>query len=363
MTQSISTAASTAWLWARWSGGGWKYRLMSVQAFVCAVLVMCVTATPAAAQAVLGSGSTLCFPVMAKWIEAYRKVQGGEIQYQPIGSAAGMIEVRHDVVDFAVSEAPLDDAQLLRDGLAQFPLVIGGIMPVVNLDAIAAGQLHLTGALLADIFLGKVTNWTDPAIAALNPGLNLPDLRIQVVHRSDGSGTTFVWADYLSKVSNEWKVKVGESTTIAWPTGFGGKGNSGLAEKVSRLRGAIGYVDYAYARSRKLAYALVQNRAGNFVTPGIASFEVAAEGAAWRKEEDFNVLLTDAPAVNAYPIVATSFVLVRKYPADRGRARAMMAFFRWTLENGQDLAAAQDSVPLPPPLVQQIESYWENPDH
>ncbi|MGD0105557.1 MAG: phosphate ABC transporter substrate-binding protein PstS [Rhodopila sp.] len=324
-----------------------------------AMALVWVITTSAAAQEILGSGSTFCYPVMMKWVDAYEKVSGAHIVYQPIGSAGGITEIRHEIVDFAVSEAPLDDAQLLRDGLAQFPLVIGAIVPVVNVDGVAAGQLRVTGQLLADIYLGKITKWNDPAIAAMNPGLKLPGLAISVVHRSDGSGTTFVWADYLSKVSNDWMAKVGENTTVAWPTGFGGKGNGGVAEKVARVPGSIGYIDYAYAARGKLAYVLVQNRAGNFVTPATASFEAATADVDWMKERDFNILLTDAPATNAYPIMATSFALIRKYPKDPGHARDMLGFLRWVLESGRDMASAQAYLPLPSPLVQQIEGYWE----
>ena len=312
--------------------------------------------TSATAQDVLGSGSTFCYPLMTKWVEAYAKTSAAHIVYQPIGSAGGITEIRGQVVDFAVSEAPLNDAQLLRDGLEQFPLVIGAIVPVVNLDGLAAGQLRLTGKLLADIYLGKVTKWNDPAIVALNPELKLPGLGILVVHRSDGSGTTFVWANYLSKVNIEWKARVGENTTLAWPAGFGGKGNSGVAEKVTRVKGAIGYVDYPYAVRAKLTYALVQNQAGNFVTPDTASFEAATAGVDWMKEPDFYIMLTDAAATNAYPIMATSFALIRKFPKDPAHAHDTLAFLRWTLEDGRDLASAQNYLPLPSSLVQQIKS-------
>jgi phosphate transport system substrate-binding protein len=326
---------------------------------LCAIILACVITTSVAAQEITGSGSTFCYPLMTKWAESYAKIGGGHIVYQPIGSAAGITEIRHEVVDFAVSEAPLDDAQLLRDGLAQFPLVFGAIVPVVNLEGISPGQLHVTGGVLADIYLGKITKWNDPAIVSLNPGLKLPDLAILVVHRSDGSGTTFVWADYLSKVSTEWKAKVGENTTLAWPAGFGGKGNGGVAEKVARVRGAIGYIDYTYAVRSNLAYTTVQNRAGNFITPDRASFEAAITGVNWKPEQDFDILLTDTPAANAYPIIATSFAVVRRYPRDPGRSRPMLEFLRWALEHGQDLAVAQQYVALPASLVEQIEGYWE----
>jgi phosphate transport system substrate-binding protein len=313
----------------------------------------------ATSQEILGSGSTFCYPLMAKWAEAYEKISGAHTVYQPIGSAGGITEIRQEVVDFAVSEAPLDDAQLLRDGLAQFPLVMGGIVAVVNVDGLAAGQLRVTGPLLADIYLGKVVRWNDPSIVALNPTLKLPDLAILVVYRSDGSGTTFIWADYLSKVSSEWKARLGENTTIGWPTGVGGKGNRGVAEKVARVRGAIGYVDYTYAMGEKLAYALIQNQAGNFIAPDTVSFEAATAGVDWLKERDFYTFLTDASAANAYPIMATSFALIRRYPKEQGRTRDTLAFLRWVLENGRDLASAQKYLPLPALLVQQVEGYWE----
>jgi len=323
-----------------------------------AMAVLCAMIASAGAQEIHGSGSTFCYPVMVKLAEAYAKVSGARILFQPIGSAAGMIEIQHQVVDFAVSEAPLDDMQLLRDGLSQFPLVIGAIVPVVNVDGVAAGQIRFTGPLLADIYLGKVTNWNDPAIAELNPDLKLPNLPILVVHRSDGSGTTFNWAYYLSQVSDEWKLKVGAYTSVAWPTGVGGKGNGGVAEKVARVRGAIGYIDQAYATRGKLAYGLVRNQAGNFVTPDTASFLAATANVDWTKERDFYVLLANAPEADAFPILATSFVMIRKYPRDPGRARDMLAFFRWALENGQSLANSLGYLPLPAPVVQQIEGYW-----
>jgi phosphate transport system substrate-binding protein len=320
-------------------------------------LVWALTAS-AAAQEIAGSGSTFCYPMVAKLAAAYARAGGARISYQPIGSAQGITEIGHEIVDFAVSEAPMMSEQLLRDGLSQFPFAIGAIVPIVNLDGIAAEELRFTGSLLADIYLGKVKKWNDPAIAALNPGRELPNLTILVVHRSDGSGTTFNWANYLSQVSEDWKVKVGVNTSVAWPTGVGGKGNGGVAEKVTRVRGAIGYIDYPYAAGAKLTYGLVQNRAGNFVTPDMASFRAATLSADWMKQRDFYTLLADAPEANAYPIMATSFVLVRKYPHDPSRGRDMLAFFRWALENGQGMASSLGYLPLPPPLVQQIEDYW-----
>jgi phosphate transport system substrate-binding protein len=318
----------------------------------------CATALPAGGQQIHGSGSTFVYPVLAKWSEAYQKVSGVHVEYQPLGSSGGLTEIRAGVVDFGVSDAPLFGEQLLRDGLAQFPVVIGAIVPVVNLDGITAAQLRFTGQLLADIYLGKVKTWSDPAIAALNPGIVLPDRAILVIHRSDGSGTTFNWTDYLSKVSAEWKTKVGSSTLVAWPTGAGGKGNSGVAENVARVKGAIGYVEYGYAQRKKLSYALVQNRAGNFVLPDMSSFRAATTDIDWARVREFNVSLTDAPRADAYPIMAASFALIRRYPKDVGRSMDVLAFFRWALENGQELATSLYYLPLPPQLVQEVEGSW-----
>ncbi len=323
---------------------------------VCAVLLF--SAGAANAQAFLGSGSTFCYPVLTAWAAAYEKATGVQLTYQPIGSAAGITEIRHEVVDFAISEAPLDDATLLRDGLTQFPLVLGAVVPVVNLDGIAPGRLRLTGPVLADIFLGKIRKWNDPAVVALNPGLNLPDQTIMVVHRSDGSGTTFIWSEYLSSVSNEWKIKVGNATSLSWPTGFGGKGNGGVAEKIVRLSGSIGYIDYTYAMRRHLSYAVLRNQAGNFVAPNPHSMAAATEGLDWRKNQNFNVILNNAPQSDAYPIMAISFAILRKYPHDIGRTHELLKFFSWIYENGRNTASTEQYLPLPPLLVQQIKDYW-----
>jgi phosphate transport system substrate-binding protein len=321
------------------------------------------TVNSAAAQQVLGSGSTFAFPVLTKWAEGYEKASGVHVAYQPIGSAGGIAEIGAGVVDFGVTDAPLVDSQLLRDGLVQFPLVIGAIVPVVNLDGIGPGQLHFTGQLLADIYLGKVKTWRDPAIAALNPGVSLPDRAILVIYRSDGSGTTFNWADYLSKASIEWRARVGAGTKVAWPAGVGGKGNGGVAESVGRVKGAIGYVEFSYALHSKLTYGLIQNKAGAFVPPSRTSFLAAAEGVDWSAEPDFHVLLTDSAGPDAYPVMATSFVLIRRYGKQPGTVRDLLAFFRWALETGQEQAASLDYLPLPQSLVRQVEAYWESEIH
>ena len=322
----------------------------------CLGLICFAAMFPAAAQEITGSGSTFAYPVLAKWSEAYEKTNSVHLTYQPIGSSAGVTEIDSDVVDFSVTDAPLDDARLSRDGLAQFPVVIGAIVPVVNLDGISPGQLRFTGPLLADIYLGKVTNWSDPAIAALNPKLKLPNRPILVVYRAEGSGTTYNWSDYLAKVSDEWRSKIGVGSKLAWPTGVAGKGNGGVADDVARVKGAIGYVEYTYAVHSKLTYALVRNHAGNFVSPDTASLQAATEGVDWAKERDFYVLLSDSSAANAYPIMAMSFGLVRRYPKDTERGRRTLAFFRWALDNGQDLASSLNYLPLSSSLTGQVES-------
>jgi phosphate transport system substrate-binding protein len=322
-----------------------------------------VASLPAGAQDVLGSGSTFAFPVVAKWVDAYAAISGVQVLYHPIGSTAGVTQINADEVDFCLTDAPLADSQLLRDGLAQFPVLIGAIVPVVNLDGIASGKLRLTGELLADIYLGKITNWNDPAIAALNPEVSLPNRAILVVYRSDGSGTTYNWSDYLAKVSVEWRARAGVNTSVAWPVGVGGKGNGGVAANVARVKGAIGYVEYSYARQANLTYAAVRDRAGEFVTPDTTGLQAATVNVDWARQQDFFVLLSDSPAAGAYPIVATSFALLRKHPKDPLRAHATLAFFHWAVESGQDIAGSMHYLPLPPPLVHEIETYWEEQAH
>jgi len=331
---------------------------MKSASLVIAFLFAYAATAPATGQQLLGSGSTFVYPILAKWSQTYQNATNVQIEYQPIGSSGGLTEIKAGIVDFGISDAPLDNYQLLRDGLAQFPLVIGAIVPVVNIDGLVAGQLHLTGGLLADIYLGKVKTWSDPTISAINRDVKLPDRAILVVHRSDGSGTTYNWTDYLSKVSSEWKLKVGSHTIVAWPNGVGVRGNSGVAEAVARVKGAIGYVEYGYAQRMKLTFGVVQNRAGNFIAPGVLSFQAATAGLDWTQERDFNVSVTDAAGADAYPLMAVSFVLVRRYPQNASHSQEVLNFFRWALENGQDMAASLSFLPLPPPVVQAIEGYW-----
>ena len=327
--------------------------MLRASTLAAAVLSLLVAAS-ASAQDLRGSGSTFLFPVMTKWVEAYKAAKGIGVDYQPIGSSAGMNEVGANVVDFAVSDAPVVDAQLLRDGLAQFPLAIGGIVPVVNLDGVGPGEMRFTGPLLAAIYLGKITRWDDPALVALNPGIRLPHLPILPVYRSDGSGTSFNWTDYLSRASPEWLARIGANTKVAWPTGAGAKGERGEGDTVAQVKGAIGYVEYGFATRRHLAFGLVRNRSGNFVAPGRESFDAAARAVDVPRITDFHENLADSPAPDAYPIMGMSFALLQAYPKDPVRARATRTFLRWVLENGQDTAHALFFLPLPPHLMDKV---------
>jgi phosphate transport system substrate-binding protein len=331
----------------------------SIQGRVAAIaLVVAAFSGNAAAVDATGAGSTFVYPVLSKWSADYAKQTGTRINYQSIGSGGGIAQIKAGTVDFGASDKPLPSAELQKAGLAQFPLVIGGVVPVVNIAGVKPGRMRFTGPLLADIFLGKITRWNDPAIAAINPGLALPDARITVVHRSDGSGTTFNWVNYLSKVSPEWKARVGEGTSVNWPVGIGGKGNEGVAAYTKQIRNAIGYVELSYALQNDMAYGAVRNKAGNFIVPSDGTFQAAAASADWKNAKDFNLVITDAPGANAYPVAATVFVMMYKQPKVAGRAKAAKDFFRWSLMNGQAQAKALDYVPLPPALVKQIETYW-----
>jgi len=311
----------------------------------------------AGATAVTGAGSTFIYPVLSAWASDYSKTAGVNINYQSIGSGGGIAQIKANTVDFGATDKPLDSKELADSGLAQFPAVIGGIVPVVHISGIDAGKLKLTGPVLADIYLGKVKKWNDPEIAGLNPGVTLPAAPIAVVHRSDGSGTTFNWTHYLGQVSPQWKAGPGEGTSIAWPTGIGGKGNEGVAAYVNQVPNAIGYVEYAYVIQNKMAYALVQNAAGNYVAPSTDSFQAAAASADWDKAQDFDLVMTNAPGAQAYPITATTFVLVHKQPKNEANTQAAIKFFEWSFANGQAQAQKLDYVPLPKPLVDKIDAY------
>ena len=310
------------------------------------------------AAEITGAGATFIFPLISKWSADYHRQTGNKVNYQSIGSGGGIAQIKAATVDFGSSDAPLTSEELAQAGLGQFPSAIGGVVPVVNLDGIEPGKLRLTGALLGEIYLGNIKTWNDPAIAATNPGMALPATKINLVHRSDGSGTTFNFTNYLSKVSAPWKATVGEGKSVQWPGGLGGKGNEGVASYVQQVKGAIGYIELAYALQNKMSYVSLQNSAGNWVQPNAESFQAAAAGADWKNARDFNLVITDAPGANAWPITATNFILMYKQPKDAQRSQHTLAFFKWALENGQAQAQSLDYVPLPPELVQQIEGYW-----
>jgi len=310
------------------------------------------------AAEISGAGASFIYPLVSKWSADYNAATGNKVNYQSIGSGGGIAQIKAATVDFGSSDKPLPSDELAAAGLGQFPSAIGGVVPVFNLQGIEPGQLRLTGPLLADIFLGRITAWNDPAIAAANPGAALPAEKITVVHRSDGSGTTFNFSNYLSKVSADWKGKVGEGTSLQWPAGVGGKGNEGVAAYVQQIKGGIGYVELAYALQNGMPYAALQNAAGQWVQPSAESFAAAAASADWANAEDFNLVITNAPGEQAWPITATNFMLMHKQPKDAERSRATLDFFKWAFENGQAQAQDLHYVPLPPQLVQQIEAYW-----
>jgi phosphate transport system substrate-binding protein len=317
-----------------------------------------IAAPLAAAADITGAGATFPFPIYAKWAEAYKKVTGTGMNYQSIGSGGGIAQIKAKTVDFGASDLPLKAEDLAKDGLVQFPAIIGGVVPIVNLEGVTARQLRLTGQVLADIYLGKVKMWNDKAIADLNPGVKLPADPITVVRRSDGSGTTFLWTDYLSKVSPEWKSKVGSGTAVAWPEGVGGKGNEGVAAYVQRIKGSIGYVEYAYAKKNNIAYALMRNRDGNFVAPDDTTFQAAAAGADWKGTPGFGVVLTDQPGKDSWPITGASFILMHAKQDKPQNAVEVMKFFDWSFKNGQKMAAELDYVPMPDAVARQIADAW-----
>src|SRR6185437_2798346 len=325
-----------------------------IATFAAAVLLGCA----ANATDITGAGSSFVYPVISKWSATYAEKTGNRINYQSIGSGGGIAQIKAGTVDFGATDMPLTEADLEKFNLGQFPDVIGGIVPALNVEGIAPGKLVLDGSTLAGIFLGKITTWNDAAIAALNPDTRLPAAKITVVHRSDGSGTTFNFSNYLSKVSPEWKAKVGEGSAIQWPVGIGGKGNQGVSAYVKQLKNSIGYVEYAYALQNNIGYALMKNAAGKVVAPTTATFQAAADTADWKSARNFNLLMTNAPGAGAWPITATSWVVMYKQPRNAANAKVALDFFKWAYENGQEQARALDYVPLPASLVKQIETYW-----
>lgn len=312
---------------------------------------------PLHAANITGAGASFPAPIYAKWADAYQKTGGDKVNYQSIGSGAGIKQIQAKTVDFGASDMPLKDDELEKSGLVQFPTLIGGIVPVINLPQIAPGSLVLTGKVLGDIFLGKIKRWNDAELQKLNSNLKLPDIAIQVVRRSDASGTSFIFTNYLSKVNDEWKTKVGEGTTVNWPTGTGGKGNEGCAVFVQRLEGSIGYVEYAYVKQNKLNYAKLKNSAGNTITPTDDAFAVAAEGVNWNKST--YQILTNTAHKNAWPIAGATFILMHKVQDKPDHGVATLKFFDWAYRNGAKMADELGYVPLTPTLQNHIRSNWK----
>jgi phosphate transport system substrate-binding protein len=319
-------------------------------------------ATSALAADITGAGSSFVFPVVAKWAATYKGISGVGLNYQSIGSGGGIAQIKAKTVTFGATDKPLTSKELSTAGLTQFPVVVGGIVPVVNVPGVKPGQLVLDGTTLALIFQGRIARWDDAAIKKLNPSANLPAKSISVVHRSDGSGTTFQFSTYLSRVSADWKANIGADTAIDWPTGIGAKGNEGVAGNVAQISGAIGYVEYAYAKQNHLAYTRMINKAGQAVEPTIESFRAGAAGADWvgAAKNDFYVLFLDSPGAQSWPIAATTFVLVYKNPPDPKATQDALKFFQWGLEKGDQLAISLDYVPLPDNAVKAIEASWKS---
>ena len=316
-----------------------------------------VSLTAQGAAEVTGAGATFPAPIYAKWADAYHKATGNKINYQSIGSGGGIKQITAKTVDFGASDMPLTPDVLQKGGLMQFPTVIGGVVPVVNLAGVKPGELKLTGSVLADIYLGKIVKWNDKVLAELNPGVKLPDSDIGVVRRADGSGTTFIFSNYLSKVSPEWKTKVGEGTAVQWPVGLGGKGNEGVSAFVQRLPGSIGYVEYAYAKQNKMTFAVMKNAAGHYVAPNDTAFKAAAAGADWTKSA-FYEILTNEPGKDSWPITGATFILMHKVQAKPAQAAEVLKFFQWSYQNGAKMADELDYVPLPDSLIKLINASW-----
>jgi phosphate transport system substrate-binding protein len=322
-----------------------------------AAAALAFTATASAAD-IVGAGATFPYPIYAKWAEAYKAKTGIGLNYQSIGSGGGIKQIQAKTIDFGASDAPLKADELQKQGLVQFPAIIGGVVPVVNIEGIAPGAMRLTGPVLADIYLGKIRKWNDKVIAELNPSVRLPDVNITVVRRSDGSGTTFLFTDYLAKTSDEWKSKVGASTAVAWPEGVGGKGNEGVASYVQRIKGAIGYVEYAYAKRNKMSHVAMRNKDGQFVQPDDDAFQAAAQYANWKAEPGFYQILTDQPGRTSWPITGASFILLHARADKPQNTTEVLKFFDWALKNGQKMAEELDYVPMPEAVVKLVNDEW-----
>ena len=329
------------------------FRTLTAAAFIAAAAI-----GPASAIDLSGAGATFPYPIYAKWADSYKKETGVGLNYQSIGSGGGIKQIQNKTVTFGASDMPLKPEEVKKMGLVQFPTVIGGDVPVVNLEGIKSAELKLDGDTLAKIFLGQINKWDDPAIKKLNPNAKLPAQAIVVVHRSDGSGTTFIWTDYLSKVSPQWKDKVGANTSVEWPVGIGAKGNEGVANNVANTKGSIGYVEYAYAKQNKLTTVSMINKDGKTVEPNSESFQAAAASADWEKADSFFVILTDQPGAGSWPIAGATFILIYKQPPDPVAAAEALKFFAWAYAKGGKMAEDLDYVPMPPNVVTAIQKVW-----
>jgi phosphate transport system substrate-binding protein len=327
--------------------------------FASTALVLCLFVARAAfAVDITGAGATFPYPVYSKWAEAYKAKTGVGLNYQAIGSGGGIKQIEAKTVDFGASDMPLQLEVLEKEGLVQFPAVMGGVVPIMNIQGVEAGNMKLSGNVLAEIYLGNIKKWTDPAIAKLNPGLKLPNEEITVVHRSDGSGTTFIFTNYLSKVSSAWKEKVGNDASVAWPAGVGGKGNPGVASYVQQVKNSIGYVEYAYALQNKISYALVQNLEGEYPYPNTDCFRAAAASAKWEQAPGLCEILTNEPGKKSWPITGATFILMHKVQENPSQAREVLNFFAWAYANGGKMAEDLDYVPMPDNVVKVIEASW-----
>jgi phosphate transport system substrate-binding protein len=328
-----------------------------------ASLVVAATASMATASStaadMTGAGATFPYPIYAKWADAYNKTSGNRLNYQSVGSGAGIKQIKAKTVDFGASDMPLKAEELDAAGLMQFPAIMGGVVMIVNVEGIAPGQLKLTGPVIGDIYLGKITKWNAPQIAALNPGVKLPDVDITVVQRADGSGTTFLFTDYVSKTNPEFKTKVGANSSVKWPTGMGGKGNEGVAAQVRSIPGTIGYVEWAYAKKNKIAHTQLKNKDGVFLQPDDEHFKAAAASAEWTKTPGFGVVLTDMPGKASWPITGVSYILMYKVQADAAKGREVLKFFDWAYKNGDAAAVELDYVPLPDSVTKLVSDSWK----
>jgi len=331
-------------------------KLSAIRVLVAGVVAAGAFSSAFAQQEATGAGASFPAPLYSKWASDYNKATGVKINYQSVGSGAGLRQIEAKTVDFGASDAPLKDEDLNKKGLVQFPTVIGGVVPVVNIKGIAPGQIKLSGQVLGDIYLGKISNWSDPAIKALNPGVALPDASIAPVRRADGSGTSFIFTNYLSKVNAEWKSKVGEGTAVNWPTGAGGKGNEGVAAFVGRLPNSIGYVEYAYVKQNKMTYVQMQNAEGQFVSPDDSAFKAAAAGADWAKS--FYQILTNQPGKESWPITGATFILMQKSQEKPVQAATSLKFFEWAYKTGDKIASDLDYVPMPDSVKETILKSW-----